>query len=403
MNQHQIVAIGDLHLQSMHPRNAARLAALDQIVGEGLALLNLAAWVMLGDLFHGRSTTDDRNQLSARLQKMADVAPVVIVVGNHEQPGDLDIFAELKARWPIRVCDRPNSFRVQGATGIVLTVAALPYPHKANLIAGGLTADQTLQAGGRALEDIVRGLCQIGAADYPLFLAHVNIGGSICSNGQPNIGRELEMAAQLLDLFGPRTPKLLGHIHKPQSIGGGHYVGSVCRLDWNEIEAKRYGVLEYHTDPHTLRQLPLITWKPIDVAPMYHVEGQLTRDGFQVDAGDYPETWSGAEIRVRYRYAASERNVLDHALVRVPFEGALRLEVEPVAVPDRALRAPEVAAARTLPAKIQAWANLSGASVTDGVLAKLALLEHGDPTSTLSAVANRVAAIEAAERAERVA
>lgn len=399
MLAHQLVAIGDLHLQSTHPRNGARLAALDQIVGEGLALPNLAAWAMLGDLFHGRSSTDDRNQLSARLQRMADAAPVVIVLGNHEQPGDLDIFAELKAHWPIVVCDTPRSFRLQGV-GIVLTIAVLPYPHKANLIAGGTTADQTLQAGGQALEDIVRGLCQVGAADYPLFLAHINIGGSTCSNGQPNIGRELEMAPQLLDLFGPRVPKLLGHIHKPQSIGGGHYVGSVCRLDWNEVEAKRYGVLEYHDDRD---RRPLITWKPVDVAPMYHVDGQLTRDGFTPDPGDYPESWAGSEVRCRYRFAASERNVLDHASVRIPFEAALRLEVEPVAVPDRALRAPEVAAARTLPAKVQAWADISGATVTDGVLAKLALLEHGDPTQTLSAVANQVAALERAEKVEAAA
>jgi hypothetical protein len=402
MSTHQVVAVGDLHTDSTNPRNGARLEALDQIIAEGTILPNLAAWAVLGDVFHHRSTPEDRNQLAGRVLRMANAAPVIILAGNHEQPGDLRIFGELAAAWPIAVVDTPIVLQLPTPTGETLTLACLPYPHKANLIAGGLAADETLQLGDQYLQDIMRSF-GVGLRDValPLFLGHINVAGAVASNGQPQIGREIELAPHLLDLLGPQVPKLLGHIHKPQVVGGNdpaYYVGSVCRLDWGETEEKRYLVVEY-TDKLAAPGY-LLTSRPIAVAPMYRVEGELTREGFRIEAGDYPPTWDGCEVRVRYRFAASERNVLDHSTFRVLFEAAARLEVEPVAVPDRALRAPEVAAAHTLADKIGAWAKLSGATVTDGVLTKLARLEHIEPVVLLSLLAGDITRVEHPEEGQ---
>lgn len=399
MQTHAVVAIGDLHSQSTHPRNDARLGALDQIIAGGEALPNLAAWLLAGDLYHGRSTVADRNALAQRIQRMANAAPVVIVRGNHDQPGELDLLGELRAMWPIAVFDTPEVFRVECPGGFVLTVGCLPYPEKGQLIANGAAANETLEAGGQALDDVVRGLAMtLNEASYPLFLAHVNIAGSVASNGQPVIGRELELAPGTLDLFFARVPKLLGHIHRAQEIHEAHYIGSVCRMDFNELEEKRYLVVEYENGHDFAR----ITSRPIAVAPMVLVEGELTRDGFTFETPvGCPVVWDGCEVRVRYRFSASERNVLDHSLVRVPFEGALRLEVEPVAVPDRALRSPEVASAKTLAEKVTAWSKVSGASVTAGVLDKLALLEHVDSAATLQSVTNQITAMAALADAEK--
>jgi predicted MPP superfamily phosphohydrolase len=91
-----IVHIGDVHA-APGPRSADRWRAVDQIIREGLALEQLGAWLIPGDLFDALSTTEDRNAWDARLQRMADAAPVVIIYGNHDRPGDLDGFANLKA------------------------------------------------------------------------------------------------------------------------------------------------------------------------------------------------------------------------------------------------------------------------------------------------------------------
>jgi hypothetical protein len=133
---------------------------------------------------------------------------------------------------------------------------------------------------------------------------------------------------------------------------------------------------------------------------MYHVEGDLTRDSFtfKVTAGpngkeqEKPATWKGAEVRVRVRFKQSERNTLAMAQVHAEFAEALKLEVEPIAVPDRELRAPAVALARTLPEKLAAYGGVE--ALTDTIAAKLAALEHGDQQQILNDVRARLALLE---------
>jgi DNA repair exonuclease SbcCD nuclease subunit len=66
---------------------------------------------------------------------MADAAPVVIIYGNHDRPGDLDGFANLKAGHPIYVIDRPHVLVLRLATQQMAAIFCLPYPQKAGLVA----------------------------------------------------------------------------------------------------------------------------------------------------------------------------------------------------------------------------------------------------------------------------
>jgi hypothetical protein len=100
---------------------------------------------------------------------------------------------------------------------------------------------------------------------------------------------------------------------------------------------------------------------------------------------------------VRYRFQQSEKSALDVDAVRGWFADAARLELEPVAVPDRALRAPAVVAARTLPEKVEAWAQHVGTSASDAVLAKLARLEQSDPQALVREVEGWLRELEAIE------
>jgi hypothetical protein len=148
---------------------------------------------------------------------------------------------------------------------------------------------------------------------------------------------------------------------------------------------------------------------PIDCAPLYHVEGLLTRDAFtwRVTAGsggkdiDAPATWAGCEVRVRATCAASERQVIDLALVRAPFAEAARCDVELVALPDRGLRAPAVAIARTLAEKLVAWAEASGQEPRVSALGRLGQLEHADAGTMLAALTQELTALEAPTTTDR--
>lgn len=394
----RIPCIGDLHLLP-GPRNADKRAALLQIITEGLALEQLGAWVIAGDLNHARPDIADQNFLDDCFQRMGDRAPVFIVGGNHDLAGSLDGFGKLASAWPIYVVTAPQVLDAKLATGERVAVACLPYPQRAQLVSAGIAPDQVIGEARHALEDIFRQFAAeltsaraIGRST--MFLAHVNVAGAMTCAGQPNINAEIEIDGALLGLLGD-CPKIANHIHLPQEIGGLVYPGSVSAVDWGETHAKRYVVVTMDAAGWSIDSYP------ISSTPLYHVEGELTRDGFTWHVADGPDgaaleapaSWDGCDVRCRYRFAASEKRVLDESLVRPPFAGARRVEYEPVAVPDRGLRAPEVAAARTLPEKVAAWAAINGTVLTDETSEKLSLLSSGDPETVLSQVAQHVAAL----------
>ncbi len=240
------VHIGDCHF-GPNARNADRWRALRQIVEENIDRVDredVAAWLLPGDLNHGRMTIEDRNEWAFALRTMADHAPVVICYGNHDLPGDLDVFARLAAQWPIHVVDTPEVLRIlipheQGRLQRA-SIFVLPYPTEAGLVSAGVAPGEMVPTARQALDAIfLSAAAQLDEArargDLVLMIGHVNVAGSITSVGQPNIGQEIELDGALLARLGG-CYKGLNHIHKAQEIGGAHYPGSICRLDWGEIE-----------------------------------------------------------------------------------------------------------------------------------------------------------------------
>lgn len=415
-----LVHLGDFHAAS-DVRNPERFKALDQIIREASQFPHLGAWLWPGDLNGplGRQlTVENRNALADAIQTMADRAPVLIVPGNHDQSDDLETFGRLKAQFPIYVVTQPETIRIVLATGEYASVFCFPYPTRTSLL--GSSSDEVSGAADTVLRAI---FTQAGQelvearrnGDLTFMIGHVNVRGSIMSTGQPAIGHEIEITQEHLDLLGP-IYKGLNHIHKPQEIAGAYYAGSVCRLSFGEIEAKRFLVI--HATPQQMldARTALLTgqeWayrvesQPITVAAMYHVQGVLSRTAFtwQVKDGpdgavlQAPESWIGTEVRVRYTFKQSELSALgDHqARVRGEFQGADRLVLEPVMEPDRALRAPAVALAKTLTEKVQAWAYVTDVHASATVLAKLQRLEQSDPVQLLNTVQDELRQVEAEE------
>src|SRR5262249_28979246 len=99
----------------------------------------------------------------------------------------------------------------------------------------------------------------------------------------------------------------LGHIHKPQSLGGRphvRYSGSIERLDLGE-RADEKGVVLLDLGPEGLRGEP--TFRPLEATPMYDVEIVAPRAQLPTLEKDYPEAKS-ALVRVRFTYTAGVDN-----------------------------------------------------------------------------------------------
>lgn len=406
MTLHRFVHLGDLHL-GPNSRNPDRIAALKQAVDEQ-DYPGVSAWLWPGDLNHGRMGIEDRNVLAHYLQRMADRAPVVLCYGNHDLPGDLDVFAKLKATWPIYVVSRPTVLRVPLATipDSHASIFVLPYPTRAGLVAAGTPSACIVDAARQALDVIFMDAAEqlrvaVATGDIAMMIGHVNVAGSITSSGQPNIGSEIEIDHSMLQRLPSGLYIGLNHIHRAQCLlpTCATYAGSMCRLDWGETEPKRYLVVEYDGgEPGHA-----VVSRDLDVAPMFHVEGDLARSGFVwhivgcacggcSESKDHPLDWRGTEVRVRYRFAAHEKSVLDESLVRAPFAGAKRLELDPIAVRDRAIRRPEVAAATTVGEKVAAFVGGMASAWTPSLDTKFAALQGPDGAAFLTTVAQGLSA-----------
>lgn len=403
-----LICIGDCHFGA-RGNNADRYAALDHIVDYGRRLPELGAWLLAGDLNDAKMTIADRNLLAERLQDMAECAPVLGVRGNHDVEGDLAIFERMEARHPIRFIESAQVVPLELATGAVASVFCLPYVFKGALVGAGVDQSELGRVARGLLEPVfIQAAAQLedgrGEGRFPLMLGHINVGGSLTSAGQPNVGREIELDPALLARL-DGMPRILGHIHKPQEIHGAVYLGSITRNDFGEREEKSFGLIV--ADPSGDWSFVRV---PLRTPAMVHVDGRLTRDGFTVDSVDGEHVsrdpgddglvlvggdFSGADVRVRFEQKKADVGVLDIGLIERDevLRGCRSLKLDPVTVLEHTVRAPEIAAAVTLTEKALAYAKRQGITVTPGFEQKLAALQRPEPTALLTDV---VAALKTA-------
>lgn len=434
MGTYHVIHIGDTHGR-VDARSGDQWRALDAIiaVGDGYARAGtLALWLWPGDLFHSISEPDSRNALIERVQRLAALAPLVIVRGNHDLPGELDLFAQLRTVWPVHVVAHaptlldietplPDRAAVDPAARLRAAVFALPYPNAGALVSAGTPPDQIAQTARAALDGIVlMAADQLAAAPrgtLRIFAAHANTVGAISSVGQPQIGKDIELDATMFDRLPTDCYVALNHIHKHQTVGRGVYAGSICRMDFGELEPKGIVVAEWLlTRAGQANALELVGWEfqTIDVPAMYHVEGQLTPGGFAYEvvcgtdrdgdpvaytsdtAAPPVSRFRGADVRVRYTYNRGDASALNVALIHAEFAEARTLKIEAVPADEHEIRAPDVVAALTVFDKLKAYAERQGIPWTASLADKIAALETRDCDNWRNEALSRIAAIGAA-------
>jgi exonuclease SbcD len=331
-----------------------------------------------GDVFERKSTVRERAAVADWIQNVADFAPVVMVRGNHDAVGDLSIFSRLETRHPVIVEERAGAHVVAG-----VEVACLAWPQTAQLkaIAPDLDASEALRA-------VLRGF-NIEQSERPrILLAHAMVCGSKTSHGQPLVGHDLEIGLADLALAGASFVAL-GHIHMPQDwpleAGPVVYPGSPRRTAFGEVEEKGYVIVDLWPGQ--------LGWQrvPTPCAPMLLVEAELSANecaetgadirSLIVDHNPSDDEIRGAEIRLRYRVRSDER---DHARIEADgwrkgwlVRGAASVKVEEEVIATGTARAPEIATATTIAAKLDALWKVRQAEPEPERAARLVSLATG--------------------------
>lgn len=347
-----------------------------------------------GDVFERKSTPTERRAVADWLRSVADIAPVVVVRGNHDALGDLPLFARLRTRHAITVVEDARVVHVAGAA-----VACLAWPQKARILAQAqLTHAEGELVAGDALRSVLRGLGQqLATHEGPrILLAHAMVHGSRTSTGQPLVGCDLEVGLDDLQVVGADA-YALGHIHKGQAWELTRatdrlthsplpapviYPGSPRRTAFGEVETKGYTLLSFRTSGAFVAQEQLVE---TPCAPMVLVQGEfddLTLDGTR---GTYRLHHDGAqfytpgtEIRLRYLVDADRRDAArraaDDLAERWRAAGAALVKIEEEVVPTTRARAPEIATAPNLAAKLRAYWRARDTTPDDARSARLVSL-----------------------------
>lgn len=307
-----------------------------------------------GDLFDRRSTARERNAVASWLQRLGEVAPVLVTRGNHDE--DLELLGRLRATHPIEI-EQAASVHYLGG----VAVAAMAWPRRSQLAARAGSSALVEDAARDALRDVLRGLGDELAGFSPhvprVLLGHFMIDGAITSTGQPLIGAEMNVG--LADLGLARADvTIAAHIHRPDFwMHDGApiiYTGSPFRTAFGEIESKSILVVDVELDEDGSRR---VEWRrvPTPAAPMLLVD-----DG-SVPADSYVR---GAEIRLRYEVAADEREGgrrrAEEQREALLARGAARVVIDEVVLSVTRARASEVTTASTLADKLRVYWRARG-------------------------------------------
>ena len=211
--------------------------------------------IFAGDAFRSRSPNPTyQREFAARVRQLSQLAPTVLLVGNHDLPlnaakaSAVEIFRTLDVPG-VWVAEDYEARRIETKRGAVLAGAA-PYPIRARVLADadlrGKTIAERDEALVRALHERLRSLSrqaeELAHGDAPrLLCGHFSVAGALWGSERGvMLGRDV--VADLEALADPAWDYVaLGHIHRHQNLTAGRddappvvYAGSLERIDFGE-------------------------------------------------------------------------------------------------------------------------------------------------------------------------
>lgn len=226
--------------------------------------------LVAGDVFDTASPTPTAEQIVWRaLLDLSEVAPVLVVAGNHDNPGRLDAVAPILERAGVTVIGAP---RPPGDGGVVtieelgIKVAMLPFVSQRSIVKAedimGSDPDEHAGQYEDRMRRIVAALTDdMGTDTVNMLVGHLTVYGGLAGGGERTA--HIFGYAIPASLFpGHLSYVALGHLHRQQKMPHSSpvwYSGSPLQLDFGEV-ADQKGALLVKAEPGrpaTVEELPL--------------------------------------------------------------------------------------------------------------------------------------------------
>jgi exonuclease SbcD len=246
-------------------RSDEHRAVLDEIVAvarERQVDLTLIA----GDLFDTGSPTPGSEEIVwGHLLQLAEVAPVALIAGNHDNPARIDALAPLLRMGRITALGGPRSAHDGGVVVIGdAKLGLLPFVSQRGIVRAeeimGSDPDQNAGLFQDRMHRVVESLTTDMDTDtVNLLIGHLTVFGGLAGGGE----REAHIfgyAVPATVFPGHLSYVALGHLHRQQKMphpGAVWYSGSPLQLDFGEV-ADTKGVLVVEAGPGSPAQVTTV-------------------------------------------------------------------------------------------------------------------------------------------------
>ena len=245
------------------------------------ALLDIAAAerpdliIHAGDLFDAYRPPYPALRLGVMaLQRLAQIAPTVVIRGNHDSPDLFDVLDDMAAMASprrLRFVTSPRVLEFDDLAEVPVALACVPF-----IPPGAITDYATADArrfegdyadGIRSINDreIGRAREAAGPQGIVLYTAHLHVDGARPGNSERRFTVGEDHATHTKGLH-RALYCAFGHIHDPQQLPGsarGRYAGSLIALDYGESRQSKHAVVVTIGDDVRLAERELPPGRPL--------------------------------------------------------------------------------------------------------------------------------------------
>lgn len=248
MNELKILHTSDWHLgitswvgSRSVDRTTEILQALDEIYSKTLEFQPDVVFIT-GDVLHIRSnpSVESVESIVKYLKIFSDIAPVVMIFGNHDWKG-LRSLKELRLE-NLKIVDKPEIFEITGKRGQKIKVFPIPYVEISSLISRIDNKDERIEKLHFEIEKLIRYYEKEATSDWNIMAVHGLIDGLKISG----IERRTELIIKR-QLFPTAMDYIaLGHFHgmlKILDMPPAWYSGSPIYFDFGERNEEKGALL----------------------------------------------------------------------------------------------------------------------------------------------------------------
>ncbi len=298
--------------------------------------------VVSGDLFDLAAPVPESEQIVYRaLLDLADVAPVVAVAGNHDNPRRLEAVTPLldlgRVTMRSRIA-RADAGGVVDVPGAPAQVAVVPWQSQRGIVSASdlfaRDAFENVVAYADRMRRILELLCEQLRDDRVGVLAgHLMVHGSETVGSERAIHSVFEYSLAAGAIPGSLSYVALGHLHRRQKVPASApvwYSGSPLHLDFGEV-GDRKGALLIEAEPGLPARV-----EPVDLAggiPLVKLEGTL--DQVLAAANELGEAHVKVELEESPRIGLADE-------LRASIPGLVDVTIQKPEQPDRPAAAPRL-------------------------------------------------------------